>query len=164
MSYSSVRASFIYSFVDEGLAPQRGKSHFSALRSIIKARYKSTLPILKRLASVWLAYVRVCHLAYASQSPTELFFGQFKCQYVSPWVTAILNYNMEIHGNRPGLFFVDLSHNPLIKLKYVIQIWNILNSLGMQQDQYAGHSFRIGTATTVTAVGVEDSTIQALGR
>ena len=30
--------------------------------------------------------------------------------------------------------------------------------------QYAGHSFRIGAATSVELAGVEDSSIQALGR
>ena len=38
------------------------------------------------------------------------------------------------------------------------------SSLGLPQDDYAGHSFRIGAATSAALAGVEDSTIQALER
>lgn len=37
-------------------------------------------------------------------------------------------------------------------------------SLGLPQHNYAGHSFQIRAATTAAAAGVEDSTIQTLGR
>ena len=36
--------------------------------------------------------------------------------------------------------------------------------IGLPQDQFAGHSFRIRAATTAGLAGVEDSTIQMLGR
>ena len=67
-------------------------------------------------------------------------------------------------GDSSGPFFTDLSHKASSKQRFVKQIRNILSSLGLQQDQYTGHSFRIGTATTAAAVGVQDSTIQMLGR
>ncbi len=47
---------------------------------------------------------------------------------------------------------------------FVEQLRGILRSRGLPQHQYAGHSFRIGVATTAALAGVEDSTIQALGR
>ena len=39
-----------------------------------------------------------------------------------------------------------------------------LTAIGLDPAQYVGHSFRIGAATTGAAAGIEDSTIQALGR
>ena len=59
-------------------------------------------------------------------------------------VTAILKFR----GDQPGPFFIDSSRKALSKQKFVGQIREILNSLSLQQDQYAGHSFRIGAATT----------------
>ena len=38
-----------------------------------------------------------------------------------------------------------------------------LSALGLQQDQYAEHSFRIGAATAAAQAGLEDLTIKADG-
>lgn len=78
-------------------------------------------------------------------------------------VTAILKY-IEIRGDRPGPFFIDSSHTAITKQKFTKRIRDILNSLGLQHDHYVGHSFHIGAATTAAVAGVEDSTIQTLGR
>ena len=78
-------------------------------------------------------------------------------------VTALLKY-IEIRGDFPGPFFVDSWRGTLSKQRFIKQIRDVLNSIGLQQDQYAGHSFRIGAATTAAAAGVQDSTIQTLGR
>ena len=40
----------------------------------------------------------------------------------------------------------------------------VLAALGLPDHQYAGHSFRIGAAMSAAQEGVEDSTIQLLGR
>ena len=58
-------------------------------------------------------------------------------------VSVILKY-IEIQGDRPGPFFMDSSHQALTKQRFIRHIRDILNSLGLQQDQYACHSFRIG--------------------
>ena len=39
-----------------------------------------------------------------------------------------------------------------------------MTKAGLQAKDYAGHSFRIGAATTAGARGVPDSTIKILGR
>ena len=39
-----------------------------------------------------------------------------------------------------------------------------LREIGVQASLFAGHSFRIGAATTAAVAGIEDSMIQTLGR
>lgn len=78
-------------------------------------------------------------------------------------VAAVLGY-FASRGDRPGPLFIYLTGKPLLKKTFVGEIRKILVALGVPQDQYAGHSFRIGAATTAVLAGVEDSTIQLLGR
>ena len=53
----------------------------------------------------------------------------------------------------------------ITKVQFVKEIRGVLGgSIELPQHQYAGHSFRIGAATSAALAGVEDSTIQALGR
>ncbi len=78
-------------------------------------------------------------------------------------VTAILKY-IEVRGSSPGPFFRCSVSQPVTKAWFVEQIRGVLASVGLPSEQYAGHSFRIGAATTAAMVGVEDSTIQTLGR
>ena len=59
---------------------------------------------------------------------------------------------------------VDPDGKAVRKPWFVEQLRSILSSIGAPQHQYAGHSFRIGAATTAALAGVEDSTTQALGR
>ena len=44
------------------------------------------------------------------------------------------------------------------------RVRDALTRAGYACQDYAGHSFRIGAATTAAAAGIPDSTIQALGR
>lgn len=39
-----------------------------------------------------------------------------------------------------------------------------LEAMGVPQQQYAGHSFRIRAATTAAQAGIQNSMIQTLGR
>ena len=78
-------------------------------------------------------------------------------------VSAICQYLM-LRGDRKGSFFLDPDGKAVRKPWFVEQLRSILSSIGAPQHQYAGHSFRIGAATTAAMAGVEDSTIQALGR
>ena len=78
-------------------------------------------------------------------------------------VTAILEY-IEVRGSASGLFFWRSDTQPALKAWIVEQLRGILSAVGLPQQDYAGHSFRIGAATTAALAGVEDSTIQTLGR
>ena len=78
-------------------------------------------------------------------------------------VTAIIDY-IATRGPRPGIFFQLPQAQAVTKAWFVDQLRSVLSALGLPQHLYAGHSFRIGAATTAAMAGVEDSTIQTLGR
>lgn len=78
-------------------------------------------------------------------------------------VKAVSEYISQ-RGDCEGPFFIDQHRQPVKKSWFIKQIRQILQRLGLPQEQYAGHSFRIGAATSAALAGVEDSTIQALGR
>ena len=63
-----------------------------------------------------------------------------------------------------GPFFRFVSGVPLSREMLVKRVREALGNSGVDVTKYAGHSFRIGAATTAAAVGVEDSLIQTLGR
>ena len=78
-------------------------------------------------------------------------------------VSALAQY-ISMRGCQPGAFFLDASQKVLTKQRFVERIRELLTSIGLPQHNFAGHSFRIGAATTAAAAGIEDSTIQTLGR
>jgi hypothetical protein len=78
-------------------------------------------------------------------------------------VSAVLQY-VQHRGSHPGPFFVKSSQEAVTKPWFVAQMRELLAQIGLPQHHYAGHSFRIGAATTAAALGIEDSTIQILGR
>ena len=55
-----------------------------------------------------------------------------------------------------------VSKSVLSKSQFVVRICDILQLLGLPQQDYTSHSFHTGAATS--AAGVEDSTIQILGQ
>ena len=75
-------------------------------------------------------------------------------------VTALLAY-IETRGSGPGPLFVDSSQARITKLWFIGQFRDVLATACLPQQEYAGHSFRIGAATTAASVGL---TIQLLGR
>ena len=77
-------------------------------------------------------------------------------------VAAILAY-IAARGNRQGPFFLTGTGTPLTK-HFIADLRRVLAAAGLPQDDYAGHSFRIGAATSAALAGVEDSAIQLLGR
>lgn len=78
-------------------------------------------------------------------------------------VAALLRYIAE-RGDKPGPFFLARSGATATKPWFVSHVRTALEALDLPQGDFAGHSFRIGAATTAALRGVEDSTIQILGR
>ena len=78
-------------------------------------------------------------------------------------VAAISAY-LAIRGRDPGPFFRFLTGLPLSRELLVRQVRLALKLEGVDDSKFAGHSFCIGAATTVAAVGLEDSLIKTLGR
>ncbi len=78
-------------------------------------------------------------------------------------VSAVLAY-LIARGKTPGPLFMFKNGRPLTRQRLVSAIRDALERAGVEADKYAGHSFRIGAATTAASRGLEDSTIQTLGR
>ncbi len=78
-------------------------------------------------------------------------------------VTAVLTY-MAQRGDQAGAFFRVVDGSPLTKARFVSSVRRALAMAGVDCSPYSGHSFRIGAATAAALAGIEDSTIQALGR
>ena len=78
-------------------------------------------------------------------------------------VVPLLNY-FAVRGSEEGIIFRFQDNSPLTKSKFVAKFQHLLDLASIDSTLYAGHSFRIGAATTAAANGVEDSTIQTLGR
>ena len=78
-------------------------------------------------------------------------------------VSALLTY-LERRGSTPGALFQWDNRIPLSKTKFVDATRQALSAANLPAKDYAGHSFRIGAATTAATAGLEDSTIQTLGR
>ena len=78
-------------------------------------------------------------------------------------VSALLSY-LSHRGNFPGPLFCWQNKIPLSKSKFVSHVRLGLLRANLPADKYAGHSFWIGAATTAASAGIEDSTIQTLGR
>lgn len=78
-------------------------------------------------------------------------------------VMAVLTY-MVVRGNSPGPLFHWENGNYLTREAFVNSLREALAPAGYPPEKYAGHSFRIGAATTAAKCGIPDSLIQTLGR
>ena len=105
------------------------------------------------------------HLKQSKTDPfgrgADIVLGKTGCNLCP--VAAILGY-VAARGDQQGPFFVTKEAKPLTKHVFVTEVRKVLARLGLPDHQYAGHSFRIGAATSAALAGVEDSTIQLLGR
>lgn len=78
-------------------------------------------------------------------------------------VSAVL-VHLAIRPSAPGPLFIFQNGTPLTRGQLVSQLRKALCQAGVNNDNFSGHSFRIGAATTAAHVGLNDSVIQTLGR
>ena len=78
-------------------------------------------------------------------------------------VTAMIKF-INCRGDSPGYFFIDGEKNPITKPRFIAQLRGYMKAAGLPSNQFAGHSFCIGAATTAAKASMEDSMIQTLGR
>ena len=78
-------------------------------------------------------------------------------------VAALLSY-LAVRGAGEGPLFHFVDGQPLTRSRLVTEVRQALQKAGMQPENYAGHSFRIGAATTAAACGVPVDIIKTLGR
>lgn len=78
-------------------------------------------------------------------------------------VAALAAY-VRRRGTKAGPLFQWEGGVPLRKSKFISAVRQALASQGVDSTKYAGHSFRIGAATTAAMHGVPESTIKLLGR
>ena len=80
-------------------------------------------------------------------------------------VASVLAYMVVRRGLAgSGPLFVLADGSPLRREKLVAWLKSTLTAAGIDASKFSGHSFRIGAASVAAARGIEDSTIQALGR
>ena len=78
-------------------------------------------------------------------------------------MAAVLKY-MVGRGSGEGPFFTFADGSYLTRERFVREVRAALAHAGVDCSAYAGHSFRIGAATTAARRGVPDSMIKMLGR
>ena len=78
-------------------------------------------------------------------------------------VSALLNYFI-VRDTAPSLLFHFNDNTPLTKSRFTAKFRELLSLASIDCKLYAGHSFRIGAASTEAAKRIEDSLIQTLGR
>jgi len=78
-------------------------------------------------------------------------------------VAAILAYMVQ-RGAERGPFFWFTKRRFLTRERLVSAMRAALQQAGISPQKYAGHSFRIGAATTAARCGLPDSLIKTLGR
>ena len=69
-----------------------------------------------------------------------------------------------VRGQEQGPFFQLQDGRPLTKAVFTSKVREGLRAIGLPEQNFAGHSFRIGAATTAASVGIEDSVIRTMGR
>ena len=78
-------------------------------------------------------------------------------------ITAIMPY-LALRGPKQGPLFLYQGGNYLTRQDFTTLLRTTLRQAGLDDSQYAAHSFRIGAATTAKEAGISDVHIKMLGR
>lgn len=78
-------------------------------------------------------------------------------------VQAMKTY-LSVRGNTVAPLFRYTSGTPLTKTALTNETRQLLSFLGIRASHYAGHSYRIGAATTAASVGLPPWLVKTLGR
>ena len=127
------------------------------------------------------SFIRICDISFSNNntmfmltllsSKTDPFrkgvqisyFKKSKLCPVTCMLSYICNYRRQAFNSTAPLF-VDGLNQPFNRQQFIYYLRQILGRLGYKENDYCGHSFRIGAASTAAAVGIEDHLIKVLGR
>ena len=76
-------------------------------------------------------------------------------------VAAVFSF-MLLRGNSPGPLFKRSDGKYLTRQAFVSLLRSALMEVGHNANKYAGHSFRIGVASTASRCGLQDALIKKL--
>ena len=106
------------------------------------------------------SFLKVCSKTDQLRQGTTVVVGRTK-SHICP-VKSVLAY-VACRGFKSGPLFCHQNGSPLTRSQLVNGLRSALSKAGVKCDNFSGHSFRIGAATTAAARGMADSTIQTLG-
>ena len=78
-------------------------------------------------------------------------------------MAAVIGFMVE-RGRGSDLLFTWSNGHYLTRNRFVLEVRKALSAVGIKAEDYAGHSFRVGAATTATKKGIQDPLIKTLGR
>jgi len=126
---------------------------------------KEMLPIAVA-AAIWGKEWRGCTVEFNCDNEAvvhSLTAGSCKEKNMAHMLRCLFLQFLAICGSSPGLFFTFKEGTLLFREFFVARVRSALTVAGIQASQFAGHSFRIGAASTAAAKGVKDSLIKTLG-
>ena len=107
----------------------------------------------------------VIHIKQSKTDPfrqgVSIYLGKMESMLCP--VASLLSY-LVVWGKDGGPLFRFKDGRPLTRPLLVAALKKVLSSVGFKPENYAGHSFQIGAATTAAACGVPVEIIKSLGR
>ena len=71
---------------------------------------------------------------------------------------------LDVRPNIEGTLFCHLNGKPLSRYQVSSMLRKVMRFIGLNDEEYNTHSFRIGAATTASLMGKSDDEIKKLGR